>query len=88
MENHMAACLNDTSHLSAHFSTKIVPRGIKEARKFAVYAALRAFVYYSNSSRAFYHFITNADFKRLLSSSVPQNVALFASFQKFLVANQ
>jgi hypothetical protein len=62
MENHMAACLNDTRHRTAHFSTKLVPQGIKEARKSAVYAALRAFVYYSNSSRAFYRFITNADF--------------------------
>jgi hypothetical protein len=44
----------------------LVPQGIKEARKSAVYAALRAFVYYSISAQG---------------NLFPLSVALFQAFE-------
>jgi hypothetical protein len=37
--NHMVVCLNDTSQSTAHFSTILIPPGIKKARKSTVICA-------------------------------------------------
>ena len=72
---------------TAHFSTIIVPKGKKQARKCPFYRLLRAFENYSNSSRVFYRQLLNADISCILGTSISQIIALFTSFLILLVAN-
>ena len=66
-----------------YFATNLQPRFPKAQ----YFRAFPAFFSYSNSFRGFYRQLSNADISYIFGTSISPNIALFASFSKFSVAN-